>query len=550
MNIVNVGDPKNVSLAFGQSLSVSCDGTMVAEVVSGLGLTAGATISSTHGTGTVGPFSSAGVVKLTVTGRDGAYGLNVPADFPQEDLISASDPAALSASFPPAANAGKTATVGDSLYIASDGLWRSLPAPAANDYVTTKMWTILGSDQTAASAFGWTSGDTRTTFCVSLEVEVDEVDAIAFVLANRATSGAAQITGMTVAQCPAWDSYGNNANFSGNQKAVTFNGGKSTLTMPAASGVATGNGYTDTDWYITDFVPLYAAASARSDGVPRAAITVRTEYATTTGSEQITTWAAGSTGWGGTNQDDLGRFMFPGFSHGTGTELTGAFSGAQSTTRANNIFGVLVRSKRRGMTFITVGDSNDAGSQLPSYQRGYPMQAAIAMTTSTSPVGFVNCGMPGATTQQFTYLGNKLLTALDAVGACPHIAVFNGFTPNDHSATGVLVTTLGMPRSGVVAFLALCKKLGIKALLRNGIPRNNGAGGTDWDAAMDARRLTANTGLTSYGPPVLDFNGVCNDGGTPQHLKAGTYVDGLHANQATQVVWGNLLTDAISKYRP
>lgn len=82
MNIIYVGAPVSVTLAVGQTVSVTTTGTIAVESVSGLGLTAGSSIGSVHGSQTFGPYSVAGVLKLTATGRDGAYdvssGLPIP----------------------------------------------------------------------------------------------------------------------------------------------------------------------------------------------------------------------------------------------------------------------------------------------------------------------------------------------------------------------------------------------------------------------------------------------------------------------------------------
>lgn len=76
MNIINVGDPRTISLLAGQTISVTTTGTITATCVSGLGLTAGATIGSIHGSTVFGSYSADGVIKLTATNRDGAYELN------------------------------------------------------------------------------------------------------------------------------------------------------------------------------------------------------------------------------------------------------------------------------------------------------------------------------------------------------------------------------------------------------------------------------------------------------------------------------------------
>ena len=76
MNIINVGDPRTISLLAGQTISVTTTGTITATCVSGLGLTAGATIGSIHGSTVFGSYSADGVIKLTATDRDGAYEVN------------------------------------------------------------------------------------------------------------------------------------------------------------------------------------------------------------------------------------------------------------------------------------------------------------------------------------------------------------------------------------------------------------------------------------------------------------------------------------------
>ena len=84
MNIVYLGAPITVNLSVGQTIAINTTGTVTVECVSGLGLTAGATIGSIHGSATYGPFSSAGVARITATVRDGAYevsdGLPIPID--------------------------------------------------------------------------------------------------------------------------------------------------------------------------------------------------------------------------------------------------------------------------------------------------------------------------------------------------------------------------------------------------------------------------------------------------------------------------------------
>lgn len=75
MNIINVGDPRTISLLAGQTISVTTTGTITATCVSGLGLTAGSTIGRIHGSTVFGPYTVDGVLQLTATDRDGAYEL-------------------------------------------------------------------------------------------------------------------------------------------------------------------------------------------------------------------------------------------------------------------------------------------------------------------------------------------------------------------------------------------------------------------------------------------------------------------------------------------
>ena len=86
MNIINVGDPKTISLLAGQTVSVTTTGTITAECVSGLGLTAGATIGSAHGSKVFGAFTADGVIKLTATVRDGAYEVNIDTSVVMESV--------------------------------------------------------------------------------------------------------------------------------------------------------------------------------------------------------------------------------------------------------------------------------------------------------------------------------------------------------------------------------------------------------------------------------------------------------------------------------
>lgn len=73
MNIINVGDPKTIILTSGQSISATTTGNLLVECVSGLGLTAGSTIATLHGSANYGPYATDGVIRLTASVRDGAY---------------------------------------------------------------------------------------------------------------------------------------------------------------------------------------------------------------------------------------------------------------------------------------------------------------------------------------------------------------------------------------------------------------------------------------------------------------------------------------------
>lgn len=75
MNLIYVGAPVLVPVLAGQTVSVTTAGTITAECVSGLGLTAGSVIGSVHGSQLFGAFSADGVVRLTATIRDGSYEL-------------------------------------------------------------------------------------------------------------------------------------------------------------------------------------------------------------------------------------------------------------------------------------------------------------------------------------------------------------------------------------------------------------------------------------------------------------------------------------------
>ena len=90
MNIVYLGAPITVNLSVGQTIAINTTGTAAVECVSGLGLTAGATIGSIHGSATYGPFSAVGVARITATVRDGAYEVSDGQPIPIDTALAAS----------------------------------------------------------------------------------------------------------------------------------------------------------------------------------------------------------------------------------------------------------------------------------------------------------------------------------------------------------------------------------------------------------------------------------------------------------------------------
>lgn len=90
MNIVYLGAPITVNLSVGQTIAINTTGTVAVECVSGLGLTAGATIGSIHGSATYGPFSAVGVARITATVRDGAYEVSDGQPIPIDTALAAS----------------------------------------------------------------------------------------------------------------------------------------------------------------------------------------------------------------------------------------------------------------------------------------------------------------------------------------------------------------------------------------------------------------------------------------------------------------------------
>ena len=90
MNIVYLGAPITVNLSVGQTIAINTTGTVTVECVSGLGLTAGATIGSIHGSATYGPFSAVGVARITATVRDGAYEVSDGQPIPIDTVLASS----------------------------------------------------------------------------------------------------------------------------------------------------------------------------------------------------------------------------------------------------------------------------------------------------------------------------------------------------------------------------------------------------------------------------------------------------------------------------
>lgn len=77
MITINENVPFLVTVPLGASVSVSTDGALLVEAVSGLGVAAGTIASGVYGSATYGPWTAAGVVRLTPTKRNAQYSVGV-----------------------------------------------------------------------------------------------------------------------------------------------------------------------------------------------------------------------------------------------------------------------------------------------------------------------------------------------------------------------------------------------------------------------------------------------------------------------------------------
>jgi hypothetical protein len=212
---------------------------------------------------------------------------------------------------------------------------------------------------------------------------------------------------------------------------------------------------------------------------------------------------------------------------------------AQSAFRQCGSIGFRVRYKTKAMTVAAFGSSVTLGNlvSLPNKRSaGYVNQAAVAVSTMSRPIEYMNCGFAGYQLDKSLLAANDLLPMLKPNHVIVEVANINNF-PN----TDTTVAEINAARSQAQAIFALADSYGATKVAFNSWGRNQSGSpytGTYFTAAASAKQNAYLAEWASAGYRILDTRSGMNTGESPDRVKMaalGYAADYLNTGEATTV---------------
>lgn len=358
---------------------------------------------------------------------------------------------------------------------------------------------------------------TQQTFHVVLTT-AQHFDAVRLIFANGTTS-TATVGVAKVSPLSDLSTTSNQNNSGGTWTSVTFAGGATTGTIPAAGGASFRRNFLLSDW-------ISVSSLDRVDGGTFPAIAVRAYISTSgtigvvgNGTDSFTGWATNPTG----------RIHI--MRNQAGDQVT-APAGFSSTTNISQspIVGIQYAARGRVVTVMGVGDSITEGRGTYKGEGfGMPACAAISDINGVA-VEWSNCGWSSASPSQI------MASGLDALQYfTPDILALPNGSPNVSSAP---LTAAGITASRQMLYrlLAECQTKGVRPLIWTWLPTNDTT--KAWNSSDSLRREWNDTTrqlATQRGLVVLDADAILAgaDNGSGQiQMLAGSTSDGIHPNDS------------------
>ena len=522
MNIINVGDPRTISLLAGQTISVTTTGTITATCVSGLGLTAGATIGSIHGSTVFGSYSADGVIKLTATNRDGAYELNTDTT---ETIKSV------------------TGTTGlDVLDAGSRSAAKASGLSFTNGKGPTAVLHPLGTPTAGASLSTLRTWGYRVTVGsrpIAAQIVIGNMEATPPTVVHACVCVSDTI-GSPAYERPTGHTWAN----------LTFSAAAST-TAPSRVAAAT-PGY-----LASDVVPL-VASPARTDGPGYMVfLNIVPGVASETFSYNITNGtAATASDVDTTYQASLPAGQIMKIRRVDGDYATAATGNTfPASTAQNNLpmFYLILTLENGATVTLNSGDSIANGQGTAGGMGSAIDIATRSITAEGRDIYQVNQGQPGQTTTTYSAQSILMLPIIK-----PKFVTYRPWSPNDVNAASPNVTQAlvdNMKRNAINMYAA-CMANGVERVFFIGsTPLNSlttyGAYTAQQRADMDALRLSIRTwamGLTWSRLEYVDVESIYSDGTVPAKFIATTSDDGLHPNAAGALLESVVVKAAMSPW--
>lgn len=409
--------------------------------------------------------------------------------------------------------------------------WNNLRPRANRTRCATRLYSTMLSNTTSAALVGYGfPGPTKVTHALLAETEV-EFDAVSLIVQN--SSGAALTWG--------------NLKASSVREVPTFNT-KITETLSGtfsgASSISVAAGSVASPTFaISDPIPL--SSVQRTDGGPRPLVlfTVETDTASD-GSTQLGSWYRGG-GNNTTKTHDGGRVMA--CSTMPGSVAPAAVVPANTNPDVTSVIVGFVYWSRgaKVLTVLEAGNSIVAGNNLPVANRGHLIRAVEEVSTPSSPVEYMVCGLPGQGIAQIFALADKVITLGSAGGGLlPGVVVFNPFDTNANVGSAI---ALGPMRAAAGRVEAAASRLGAELILMEGLPRQASASTSAW--TNDEVRQEFNRGLSAdYTSVVIPQARVLQNSGNPSLFAPGmAQVDLTHPTIAGDDLIKELLVETLSQ---
>ena len=387
----------------------------------------------------------------------------------------------------------------------------------------------------SAALIGATETDVTGTAMLITELE-GEAESIQFLCANTHTVNTRAIVGCT-AVCPSAIGDKKYDALFATAPLATFDG-IPTATVPTATAGDTHAAMILSDEYPITTVPRTDGGTKPLLAIREAAFYPANNDTADNGQTNPASWSSpyflhSGADWGDTSK--------PGFYLAAGVrdnKLNAAFTATPTGTANSPILGFRVKYKNRAATVIWLGSSfkkGDLSSLAAKRCSGFVMKSALAVSTPTRPIEFINCGLAG---QQ---LIKARLAAEDIIPLVkPTHVVIECANPNDLSS--VTTGTLNTLRTETNNIIAIAEANEARPMLDNGWARNSASlpnTAPYFSAPMEELLNSYLAEQQARGYPWIDFRTGMSAGTVPNTAKmiangfAADYVisaagDGLH----------------------